>query len=170
MMDQSIIDFAVYEDSREFVGIASATLPDMNFITQSLSGAGIGGNIEAVIAGHVDAMTLTLNFTTINEDTLRLSEPRLHQLDLRVAQQYEDNVASELKVKGYKHIFKVIPKSDKAGGVAPASQANGSGEYAVRYWATFLDGEKIREIDPLNNICYINGVDYNEPIRKALGK
>ena len=52
----------------------------------------------------------------------------------------------------------------------PATPANGSGEYAVRYWATYLEGKKVRELDPLNFICYINGTDYLAAVRKALGK
>ena len=43
-IDQSIINFAVYEDSIEYAGMAKVTLPDVTFLTQSISGAGIGGN------------------------------------------------------------------------------------------------------------------------------
>mgnify|MGYP003173053077 CR=1 FL=1 len=132
-MDQSIINFKVYEDSVEYVGMAQATLPDLTALTQSISGAGIAGNVESVILGHFDAMTLGLNFRTV------------------------------------KHILVVIPKSDKGGSVAPAAPSNGSGEYAVRYWATYIDGKKVREVDQLNFICYINGTDYLADVRKALG-
>ena len=44
-MDQSIINFKVYEDSVEYVGMAQATLPDLTALTQSISGAGIAGNV-----------------------------------------------------------------------------------------------------------------------------
>ena len=64
----------------------------------------------------------------------------------------------------------VLPKKDGGGTLAPASAADASGEYAVRYWATYVDGQKIREIDPMNSICIINGVDYLADVRKALGK
>ena len=50
-MDQSIINFKVYEDSVEYVGMAQATLPDLTALTQSISGAGIAGNVESVILG-----------------------------------------------------------------------------------------------------------------------
>lgn len=168
-MDQSIINFKVYEDSIEYAGMAQATLPDLTALTQSISGAGIAGNVEAVILGHFDAMTLGLNFRTVTAQSVKLSEPRRHTIDLRVAQQDEDVVAGEVVVRAVKHIFVVIPKSDKGGTVAPASPSNGSGEYAVRYWATYIDGKKVREIDPLNFKCEINGVDYLAPVRTALG-
>lgn len=64
----------------------------------------------------------------------------------------------------------VVPKSTKGGTIAPATPTSGSGEYAVRYWATYINGKKVRELDPLNFICYINGVDYLAGVRAALGK
>ena len=120
-MDQSIINFKVYEDSVEYVGMAQATLPDLTALTQSISGAGIAGNVESVILGHFDAMTLGLNFRTVTDQSVKLSEPRRHTIDLRVAQQDEDVVAGKVVVRAVKHILVVIPKSDKGGSVAPAA-------------------------------------------------
>ena len=168
--DESVIGFAVYEDSTEYVGMAKATLPDLTSLTQSISGAGIAGNVEAVILGHYDAMSLTLNFRTTTAQSIQLSEPRRHSIDLRIAQQIEDTVAGTVDVQKVKHLLVVIPKKDTAGSVAPAAPSDGSGEYAVRYWATYIDGKKYREIDPFNFICYINGTDYLASVRSALGK
>lgn len=168
--DESVINFAVYEDSVEYVGMASATLPNLTALIQTISGAGIAGNVEAPILGHYDAMTLGLNFRTTTEQSVRLSEPRRHTIDLRAPQQVEDTVAGAVKVQNVKHILVVIPKTETGGSIAPANPTNGSGEYAVRYWATYIDGVKVREIDPLNFICYTNGTDYLADVRKALGK
>lgn len=169
-MDQSVINFAVYEDSVEYLGMAQATMPNLTALVQSISGVGIAGNVEAVILGHYDAMSLGLNFRTTTEQSIRLSEPRRHNLDLRVAQQEEDPVSGTLVVKKVKHVFVVVPKTETGGTVAPASPMDASGEYAVRYWATYIDGKKVREIDPLNFICYVNGTDYLASVRTALGK
>lgn len=169
-IDESIISFAVYEDGDEFAGIAKATLPDLTSLTQSISGAGIAGNIEAVILGHFEAMTLALNFRTTNEYTIRLSEPRRHNLDMRVAQQLEDTVAGTVGVQAVKHVFVVVPKKAGGGAVAPATPGDGSGEYAVRYWATYIDGVLKQEIDPLNYVYKVNGIDYLSDVKRALGK
>lgn len=168
--DESVINFAVYEDSVEYVGMAGVTLPNLAAIVQTLSGAGIAGNVEVPVLGHYDVMSLTLNFRTTTEHSVRLSEPRRHNIDLRMAQQIEDTVAGEVKVQSIKHVLVVVPKTDTGGTVAPAAPTNGSGEYSVRYWATYIDGVKVREIDPLNFICEVNGVDYLADVRKAIGK
>ena len=168
--DESVINFAVYEDSVEYVGMAGVTLPNLAAIVQTLSGAGIAGNVEVPVLGHYDVMSLTLNFRTTTEHSVRLSEPRRHNIDLRMAQQIEDTVAGEVKVQSIKHVLVVVPKTDTGGTVAPAAPTNGSGEYSLRYWATYIDGAKVREIDPLNFICEVNGVDYLADVRKAIGK
>ena len=169
-VDQAIINFLLYEDGSDYMGIASATLPDLNALTQTISGAGIAGNVEVPILGHMDAMTLGLNFRTLTEHSYKLASPREHNIDLRVAQQEEDNVAGTITPVALKHILVVIPKNLKGGNVAPAAPADASGEYAVRYWATYIDGEKVLEIDPLNFICFIDGKDHLAGVRKALGK
>jgi len=169
-MDQSVINFAVYEDSTEYVGMAKVTLPDLTALTQSISGAGIAGNVDAVIMGHFEAMTLGLSFRTTTSQVIKLAEPRRHTIDLRVAQQEENPVAGVVEVRSVKHVLVIVPKSTKGGTVAPASPTDGSGEYAVRYWATYIDGQKVQEIDPLNFICIINGIDYLDAVRTAIGK
>jgi len=169
-MDQTIINFEVYEDGVEYLGLAEATLPDLSALTQSLSGAGIAGKIEFPVLGHYDAMSLTLNFRTFNKEAVKLAAPARHNIDLRVAQQVENPVSGEIEVQGVKHVMVVVPKSLKSGSVAPASPSNGSGEYAVHYWKTTIDGKTVLEIDPLNYICKINGTDYLKDVKSALGK
>jgi hypothetical protein len=169
-MDQSVINFAVFEDGVEHLGMASVDLPDLTHLTQTISGAGIAGNVETVIKGHVDTMTMTLHFRTTTKNSIKLSAPGRHTIELRAAQQDEDPVSGTLKTVAVKHVFVVIPKVDRGGSVAPAAPTDGSGDYSVRYWKTSIDGQVVREIDPLNFICTINGVDYLEDVRKALGK
>ena len=169
-IDELVVNFAVYEDANEYLGMAEATLPDLEYLAEELSGAGIAGNVEEIIIGHLSAMTTTLNFRTVCKAAVRLLEPRTHKLDLRVAQQQMNNRTSETTITGVKHIMRVKPKKTALGKVAAASTADVSGEYATQYYAMYMDGEKVTEVDPLNFICIINGYDYLAEVRKALGK
>lgn len=83
MVDQAVINFACYEDAKDFLGLASVTLPDVDFIVATVSGAGIAGNVEAPIIGHMNAMTAQLKFRTFSAESLKLLEPREHNIDLR---------------------------------------------------------------------------------------
>ena len=169
-IDELVVNFAVYEDANEYLGMAEATLPDLEYLAEEMSGAGIAGNVEEIIIGHFEAMTTTLNFRTVCKAAVRLLEPRTHKLDLRVAQQQMNNRTSETTITGVKHIMRVKPKKTALGKVAAASTADVSGEYATQYYAMYMDGEKVTEVDPLNFICIINGYDYLADVRKALGK
>ena len=170
MQPEAYIDFEVYEDANNFVGVAQATLPNINFLTQQLSGAGIAGNVEAVLTGMVDAMTLQLQFRSATDAAVTLAKPIKHNIDLRVAEQYWDTTDGKKNVKADKYVMTVIPKNFTPGNVAPAAAADASGEYSVYYYAAYKDGKKLWEIDPWNYICIIGDNDFMAQVRKALGK
>ena len=164
------VNFACYEDAKEYLGMTEATLPDIEFMSETISGAGIGGEMEEVLAGMVSAMTTTLNFRTANKSAMKLTAPKIHNIDLRVAQQQRDSASGKIKIVQIKHVLKLMPKKQGMGTVAPASPGDVSGDYATSYFATYIDGDKKSEIDPANFICNINGKDYLADVRKALGK
>ena len=170
MHDIATIDFAVYEDATEYVGIASVTMPDVNQKVAVINGAGIGGDIEVPIPGHVDAMAMEMAFRNYSSNVAKLREPRRHKLELRPAKQYEDPVRGELVTAEVKHVLVVVPKSVTGGTIAPAAPEDIKISFSVRYLATFENGRKVTEIDPFNRIYMVNGVDYAAPVRKALGK
>ena len=164
-VDELVVNYAIYEDATEYLGTTEVTLPDLEYMSEELSGAGIAGAIEEIITGHLNAMTTTFNFRTVTAAAVKLMEPRVHKIDLRVAQQQMN-----MRINAVKHIMRVKPKKTALGKVAAASTADVSGEYAVSYYAMYMGGEKVTEIDPLNFICIINGKDYLAEVRKALGR
>lgn len=170
MINQGTISFDVYEGADSFLGISEVELPSLEYITQNISGSGIGGSYDAVMAGMTKAMSMSLKFRSIEEQAAVLAEPRLHTITLRAAQQAEDNAAGVIKTQSVKHVIRCVPKFYKAGTLAPASANDASGDYSVRSWAMYIDGKKLTEIDPTNFICIVNGVDYLANVRKALGR
>ena len=169
-VDQTIINFQVYENATEYFGMAEVTLPEVSNIVTDVKGAGLSGTFEGVVLGHLEPMTLTLNFRTVTRDAIRLFEPYDHHIDLRVAQQDKDPVSGRQVVTAVKHVFVCQPKKFNPGKVAPATPADASGEYAVSYWAMFIDGRMVLEIDIMNFIYNVNGTDYLAEVRAALGK
>ena len=167
---ESLIDFKVYEDKNDYLGVAQVGLPDIAYITQTITGAGIAGNVEAVLIGMMDVMTTTMQFRSCTDAAAKLAKPIAHQIDLRVAEQYWDSVGGQRVVQADKYVMKIIPKKTAAGNVTPASPADANGEYSTYYYAAYKDGKQLWEIDPHNYICVIDGVDYLAPVRKALGK
>ena len=169
-IDETVIGFATYEDATEYYGMSEVTLPEISNLTEEISGAGMGGKVEAVILGAIEAMTTTLNFRTVTKNAIKLHEPREHKIDLRVAQQNKNTTKGVTEVGRVKHLLTLTPKKLNPGKVATASAAEVSGEYATTYFATYIDGKKMLEIDPLNYIYFVNGKDWLADVRKALGK
>lgn len=169
-IDETVIGFAVYEDAKEYVGMSEVALPEISAMTEEIEGAGISGKIESVVMGAIEAMTATFNFRTVTNNAIKLHEPRQHNIDLRAAQQVNNTAKGTTEVVKVRHCLKMIPKKLNPGKVASSSAAEVSGEYAVQYYATYINGKKKLEIDPLNYIYNVNGKDYLKAVRSALGK
>ena len=142
-IENGVTNFAVYEDATEYYGMAEVTLPEITQISEEVKGAGIAGTFDGTFVGHLEAMSLTLNFRSVTTDAIKLAEPRKHQLDLRAAQQSWDNSTGRYVQQAVKHVLVVNPKKFAPGKLAPASSAEASGEYPVTYYATYIDGKKV---------------------------
>lgn len=167
---ESNVLFELYEDGNNYMGLTQATLPNIAFIVQQISGAGMNGNIDVPIAGMLEAMELSLNFRSPTDAAKSLAAPKSHHLDLRVAAQYWDNVGAEYGIEADKYVMVTRPKAMNPGNIQPATPADTANTFSVVYYAGYKDGQKIWEVDPTNYICVVDGVDYFAPIRKALGK
>ena len=133
-----------------------------------MQGAGFAGKYDAVIIGHIEAMKTTINFRNPTKIAYNLFTPVEHQLDLRANVQERDTVSGVRQV-AVKHILKCTPITLKTGKLANFSTGDTNAEYAVHYFATFIDGAKTLEVDPANYIFFVDGVDYLAEMRKNLG-
>ena len=167
--EELIIDYMLYEDGIRYLGTTQVTLPNIAYKTAEMTGAGVAGTVETIVLGHINAMSMTINTRTLNKEAIKLSEPRKHTIDLRAVPQENDTSSGTMKTKTVKNTLVITPKTLTGGNYQPASQTDTNVEFAVSYWKQTIDGEKVIEIDPLNYICYINGVDYLADVRKALG-
>ena len=169
-VDNGTTNFAVYENAVEYYGMAEVTLPEISSMTEEIKGAGISGTFNGAYVGHLEAMTLTLNFRSVTKEAIRLLEPRQHLIDLRAAQQIWNNAVGKYEQQKVKHILMVTPTKYVPGKLAPASSVESNTEFSVTYFATFIGGVKVLEIDILNFIFFVNGTDYLADVRRALGK
>jgi len=167
---EAYLDFFVYEDGRTLIGVADVALPDIAFMSASLTGAGVGGTVDTPLAGMLEAMTLTLNFKSVTDSAVDLASPKKHNITIMAAGQDWDTVDVDKVIWADRYELVVFPKNMKGGTIAPAAQSDASGEYAVYYFAGYKDDEKRFEIDQFNQICNINGVDHMAAVRRALGR
>lgn len=161
--------FAVYKDGNTLMGIADIELPNLEYMTETIKGAGIAGEIEESIVGHFAAMSITINFRTVSESLASLSAPRYHMLECRGAIQSQNPGTGEMKTEKVKVVTKAIPKNTQLGKMAMGSPMDSSFEGGVSYIKITLGGKTLFEIDKFNYVCIIDGVDYLSDTRDALG-
>lgn len=168
-MDVGVINYGLYVGKSEFAGITQVDLPNLSFMTSNLTGAGIAGEVEAVLLGQMKAMEITLKHTVLTKQGIQLSEPKMQTWELREVQQTMGS-SGGMSATGVKHVFKVFPKEMQGGTLKPQSTSDPNTVASVHYWAEYRDGKKVMELDPLNYICNVNGTDYLKAVRSALGK
>lgn len=166
-----IIDFALYENGKEFIGMANVSLPNITNKMFTVNGAGIAGEYEIPVLGQTDSMSCTFTFTDNPKDAYKLANPGVHNIECRAVHEEFDTVTNKIRTTKYKHILKVIPKNQTGGTVAPASQQGATVECACLYREDWIDDKRVLLIDkPNNRNAGFDGVDINEQVNSALGR
>ena len=169
-INPAVINYAMYEKDEEYVGLAQVTLPSLNMLSTTVKGAGIAGEIESVLIGQMGAMQVQIQMLTLTKQGISLAEQRIHTWEFREVQQTVDGRTGAHSPEAVKHVIKAFPKQMDGGTLTPQSTSSPNISGAVYYWVEYRNGVKVLELDPINYICFMNGVDYLEPVRTALGK
>lgn len=166
---EKLINFRVYNEGRDLVGIADAELPALESMTETVSGAGIAGEVDSPTLGHFGSMSLSLTWRTITKDAAKLAQQRAHQLELRGSQQVYDAGAGIYRTVPVRVVAKATPKNLELGSLAVGAMTDTSSEFEVVYLKVVVDGEEIVEIDKYNFIARIAGTDYLASVRRDMG-
>lgn len=166
---EKLINFRVYQDGTDLLGVADAQLPSLEAMTDTVKGAGIAGEVESPNLGHFGSMTVSINWRTVTANLTGLAVQKAHQLDLRGAQQVYDAAKGEYAVKPLKVVVKAIPKKVDLGKLDVGAGQDSSWEGEVVYMKVLIAGEEKIELDKYNYIYKVNGTDYLAEVRKGLG-
>ena len=164
-----LIAWEVFHEGTRKMGLASADLPEIGFITEELKGAGIAGTIDMPTPGQVESMELKLTWRVIAGDRSELLEQRTHNITLRQANQHYDAGTGRFKVEPVVIDVRGIPKGSESGSLEGASHVEATNTFECVYYKETVGGKVKTEIDKLNDICVINGVDMLADVRSALG-
>ena len=77
---EKLINFNVYRDNHVLVGIADVDLPPIEFMTDTIKGSGIAGEVESIVMGHFGKMPLSMTWRTITGDNTYLAAPMIHPI------------------------------------------------------------------------------------------
>lgn len=160
----------VYYQGQELLGVADAELPKIEFDSEALKGLGIAGEIEVVNPAYLKPMSAKLKFNTVTDNFAKLSAPVAHEIEIYGALEDKDTETKDIKIRSVRAYLKAAPKSASDGKIDVSKTMDNEIELTVYVYKLEIDGKIVREIDPENFILRIDGTDYLQEVRAALGK
>lgn len=165
-----VINAAVYRTGNAMrMGVGDVTLPSWEALTDTLNGAGIMGEIDAPSPGQFGSATLGVAWRTVDRDQIYFFDQGVHSLEIRGAQDNYDLPTGGRRYGALKVVYRGLTKTNDLGTLAPNTATGGSTEFETLYYKMFIDNEEVLEIDKLNFIFKVFGVDQLADIRRALG-
>ena len=166
---EKLINFRVYQNGNDLIGIADVTLPNLEAMTETIKGAGLAGEIDSPVLGHYGSQTLELNWRVLYKPAVLLAAPKAVTLDLRGANQVKDSETGEFVVLPVKVVARGVPKSTELGKLDVGTTSDTKTTLEVDYTKVTVDGKDILELDKYNYICKVDDTDYLSEVREALG-
>lgn len=163
------IDYLMYENGGALIGVAKVTMPPIKYKTVTVTGAGMMGDATIPLAGMIEPMSITIDFSSVADAAVQLGTNKWHDVALYLADQYFDGVKRTEELEQIRFEMSIRPTETNLGTIQPASAADASGTYSVCKYSVFKAGTKVIDIDQFNQIHEVNGVDNAADVRKALG-
>lgn len=163
------INGKLYEDSVDLVGTSKIDFSDIKYMTEDISNLGTSGTIKWPVYGHLEDVTMTVEWSAPSSNSLRLFEPRSHNLVIRGSLQQWDTKDGTYAPKPCRVETQVIPVQTGIGNFEVGKKMETKSEFDVIAANMYLDGENIFHFDKINFILVANGVDYLAEVRKHIG-
>ncbi|ETT32132.1 phage major tail tube protein [Paenibacillus sp. FSL R5-808] len=163
-----LTNFTGFRNGSEYLGVVDVDLPDLESLTETISGAGIPGEFESPLIGHFGSMVTTLNWRVLDRANFKLARQEMQQIDFRGSIQTLDATQNYIHIP-VRVTIRGMPKTTPLGSLAVGGTMDNSNELETYYIKIVYNGETVVEIDKTNFICIIDGVDYLAQIRENLG-
>lgn len=164
-----LVQYYVYNNDDIMVGVADITLPKINYMTETVKGAGIGGEIDLPVIGSVQSMTTSITWRSLVQETAMFLEPKGHTFCARASVQEFDSEQHDYKQIPTKVTMRVLPKNFEMGKFDTGTSIGSTSEFEVLYLKLEIDNSVVYEIDKTNSKFVINNVDYLEVVRRTAG-
>ncbi len=161
-------EYSVYLNGGESLGTATVELPKFEHITETLSGAGLGGEVDAP-SPLFKAMTAKLTFNKKTSNYAKLLAPVGHHLDLRASVRGLNTADSTFGDTPERIVLRTLPKNFDLGKWETGKKQENGVEFGVIYVKLVVDGKDVLEFDKFNYKYVVNGTDYLAEIRTNIG-
>jgi len=166
---EKIIDFNAYADCNKIIGVgASATLPEINMKTSTVAGVGVNGEIDSPTIGQFESMEQEVQFNTLYSSAMDMMSPMSTvNLTFRAAQQVYDKTGG-YAFKGLRVVEMGRVKKFNPGKIEKGESMEATVTLELTYIMIEVDGVQLVEIDKLNGVYKVNGVDMLAGVRSLI--
>ena len=162
--------YDINDGAAKMLGLVTLDLPEMQSKTVTVNGIGIAGDYDSIVKSHFEPLAATLHWRVLNNDSMRyLRQKDAFNFRFYQAQQYFDAGSGNLRVPSLVVVMRCFCKNLKLGKFEPSEQGEVEMEVTIDYLKITHDGNTHVEFDIFNFIYNVNGVDFMEEIRDALG-
>ena len=153
--------YNVYKSGKQLIGVAGElTLPEVTNLTDTMEGAGTGGNMDIPVIGLLDDMEMQIGFMSLCEDIFSIMDPtEATDLTLNGALQGANAGSGAVQYQNVSISVRGILKQFSPGTMKSGGRMDSSVTIGLSYYKTML------EIDRLNGVFIINGKDILKEVR-----
>ena len=170
IIPEKIINYKCFIDGEMSpTALVDVDLPDIQFMSETISGAGIAGEIDSPTLGHFQNMEIGLNFRTLINQNFHNFTQKVYALEFRAATQSTDVVGGKIQTGKLKISTRVVPKNIALGKLEVGKPSGSNQKFACAYLKVEVDNETVLEIDKINMIFNVNGEDLLAEVRDAIG-
>ena len=170
VIPEKAINYKLYTNgSASLAALVDVDLPEIKYMTETISGAGIAGEIESPTLGHTSSLILGLNIRSLIDEDFTMLEQRSYSLEIKAGMQSNDQVNGKLLVGKLSIMAKGVPTGLTLGKLSVGKPTDSKREFSLTYLKVEYDGKKLLEIDKINMIFEVNGSDVLAEVRAALG-
>jgi len=167
---ERLVNFRCYVgQSAELLGMTDVELPAFEAMTETISGAGIAGEVESTVLGHFKSMTAKLKWRTVTAAAVALVAPVRQVFDIRGAVQLQDPMLGTLTTQALRVECTGQVKTLNPGKLEPGKIMGVESDIECAVLRISLDGVPLVELDKFNMVFKVNGFDYLAKVRRDLG-
>lgn len=159
----------IEEAMRLIANTTEVQLPDIEMGKDTIKGAGILGEIDWPSIFSPGSMAFSFKSRVETELSDYLIAPVLQEFEIRWTVDVLDTNNVKISIDSHKVVIKGLSKKLSTGKLENGSAQDTENEFEVLYYKKTINGVQTLEIDKLNYVFKVGGVDYGAEIREFLG-
>ena len=169
LIPDKINNYNVYtgtaSEANRLIGVVDeTTLPNLQNLSETISLAGMAGEIDSPTIGQYKSMEIDIVFSNIARSSLELAGQDNIPLIFRSAQEFVNPENSTKSIKNRTITLRGMTKEINFGSLKKSGYGKPSIKKEVTYYKEVIDGEVVTEVDKFNGKAIIGGIDQTKDI------